>query len=255
MNYLSPEFRLFAPELDFPTVPVGLRYCIVSSPRTGSTMLCSALRASRIAGVPFEYLNHELTELWARTRGAAAMDLAEYLAMLEARRTTPNGVFGSKLHYHQFTRSFGNAITVRSIEYLRNHDRIIFVTRADKLSQAVSFTIAKKTGEWNRDVSHGRNAHQLEWSDDLVRQISQSLTQVVTEDWGWRRLLAQMHFSYIEITYESLISDFDTEFTRVLRHLGLNPAMAQAIKPTTAPVGNGNAVLRRRYLAAIGVQN
>ena len=52
-------FGAFKPELDLPRTPVTFTYLILSQPRTGSTMITSALQASGHAGVPVEYFNHE----------------------------------------------------------------------------------------------------------------------------------------------------------------------------------------------------
>jgi len=67
-------------------------------------MICEALCLTGLAGVPTEYFD-------ANTRAGFLdqwkVDEAEYLAALLRRKTTPNGVFGCKTHFHQYRETYG----------------------------------------------------------------------------------------------------------------------------------------------------
>ena len=50
-------FGAFSTEMDLPKTEVKFTYLILSQPRTGSTMITSALLSSGLAGVPVEYFH------------------------------------------------------------------------------------------------------------------------------------------------------------------------------------------------------
>ena len=60
-------------------------YIVCSTPRSGSSLLCRALASMGIAGTPTEYFNPV-------TRASLTA---------RSRRTSANGVFGTKLHWEQ----------------------------------------------------------------------------------------------------------------------------------------------------------
>src|SRR6187401_2384980 len=79
-----------------PRVPVPMRasraYVIISTPRSGSTLLCRGLASTNLAGIPEEYFNPDLED-WARRRDG--VDPAAYVEWLLSERVSPNGVFGA----------------------------------------------------------------------------------------------------------------------------------------------------------------
>src|SRR5437660_9519697 len=80
---------------------MGLSYIICTAPRTGSTLLAEALKATGCAGRPAEYFDiHAHNEqYWIRTLGIR--NDAEYIEKVVEAGTTSNGVFGLKVHFHQ----------------------------------------------------------------------------------------------------------------------------------------------------------
>ncbi len=146
----SAEYRLFSPDLDCLRVETRFRYCILSSPRSGSSMLCSALRATKSAGVPLEYLNPDLMTLWVKTKRPLRPEIGAYMTDIERRRTTANGVFGQKLHFNQWAKLLAPAGEAVSLGFLKSMDKLIFIVRRDKLAQAMSWTFAKQTMIFNR---------------------------------------------------------------------------------------------------------
>ncbi len=127
------------------------RYAIFSSPRTGSNYLCARLNnASGCLGMPMEYLHADAIDLiGARVFPGAtgAIDLRRYLDAVATVRTTRDGWFGVKIQPNQLLPLFEDDVR-KAAEFLRSFDRLIFMTRDDKLGQAVSGAIAHATGAW-----------------------------------------------------------------------------------------------------------
>ena len=125
-----------------------LQYVLLSLPRTGSEWVCAALRQRGI-GVPLEYLTAvDLAQRLGCADAAGNVDVPAYVAQLRAKRTTPNGVFGWKLHpLHLRALSGGDA--GKAVDFLGTFDRILLLRRRDRLLQAISLARALLTGQFH----------------------------------------------------------------------------------------------------------
>jgi len=104
-------------------------------------LLAEALTSTRLCGMPIEYFNQEyedeLRDQWNLPRTAS---VHEYLAEALIRTTTPNGVFGLTIHWHQLSilllRLFpGRAIqeSLYELPYLLPNIHYVYLSRRDKL--------------------------------------------------------------------------------------------------------------------------
>jgi LPS sulfotransferase NodH len=78
-------------------------YIICATPRSGSYLLCEALRNTGVAGQPTEYVSPTFESYWAAKWGTQTY--REYLNKVLEVGTSANGVFGLKVHTHQFRYS------------------------------------------------------------------------------------------------------------------------------------------------------
>jgi len=130
-------------------------YLILATPRSGSYLLCEALINTNLAGRPTEYFGpaqtRSLLKEWDVPNYAAC------LARIMEEGTTPNGVFGAKIIW-QFMENF--------IDHLRDipgyekvsmpqllstifpHLSYLWITRRDKVRQAISYWKALQTDGW-----------------------------------------------------------------------------------------------------------
>src|ERR1700721_4777560 len=82
---------------------VGRAYLICATPRTGSYLLCDALRSTGLAGNPTEYFSYSYEKHWSQVWGAK--DLDSYLRHVLDSTTTPNGIFEVDSHQRHFYNS------------------------------------------------------------------------------------------------------------------------------------------------------
>ena len=134
-----------------PATP-NFRYLICSVPRSGSSLVSQMLTDTGIAGDPLEYLNPAYVR--ADLRQHPGMDVRPgmpvngYLAAIERRRTTANGLFGIKLHHSHFSKYWTEAPD-GGARFLRRFDRVLLIYRRDKAAQAVSYFRAQHSGSWS----------------------------------------------------------------------------------------------------------
>ena|SRR5690554_247963 len=88
----------FSEQRDFvESTPVKKTLVIASTPRCGSHMLGHLLYQTGAFGFPLEYANPRNLKEWHRR--FALEDQREVFRNIQTKRTSPNGVFGVKLHY------------------------------------------------------------------------------------------------------------------------------------------------------------
>ena len=128
---------------EFPAgIPTRRSYMVCSVPRCGSSLLCELLCNTGIAGAPTEFFDPEqMGQFRERWR---APTQAEYLARLLERKTSPNGVFGIKVHWGQLGAALGDSDPAEVFPGLR----YVHIHRADELRQAISWVRALQTSQW-----------------------------------------------------------------------------------------------------------
>jgi len=135
-------------------------YIICTNPRSGSWLLSEGLASTSLAGNPREWFNTlEEQQHRARWRMDNSTDLsyAAYLGLARAESTTSNGICGIKLQYYQYaqlpkkmeaTESLRGLTADQWMSRLFPQARYLWLTRRDKVRQAISFQMASRTDEW-----------------------------------------------------------------------------------------------------------
>ena len=139
-------------------------YIICATPRSGSTLLCSQLTASRIAGRPDSYFAPEYIGEWAEAWGLGGSTASDdeifnrdYLAAMIRVGTAGTGIFGLRLMWSSIGEAAqrleaglgGKGDIVRQIHRAFGPTLFIHLSRQDKAAQAVSLVRAQQTGLWH----------------------------------------------------------------------------------------------------------
>jgi trehalose 2-sulfotransferase len=213
----------------------SLSYLICSAPRTGSTLLAQALNNTGRAGHPHEFFDiHDPNERFWIDNLAIAND-AEYFDKVLAAGTTPNGIFGMKLFWHQSPALIAK---LRAVPALANapaeasfHELLksklgaaplyIWLRRQDKLAQAISYLRASRTGVWrstDAPASAGRRDAELAFDFDLIAQYLRVVNQF---DLRWDAFFRENRLEVLLIGYESFIASYEATIFSVLDFLDL----------------------------------
>jgi LPS sulfotransferase NodH len=233
-------------------------YIVCATPRSGSTLLCETLKSTGVAGRPEEFYEarkwsgrprapHEyflepgapdVTELLGAPKPTftspaystleGMRNYAEHLERAFHIGTTANGTFGAKLmwgHLDDFTDLLGTLPAYEGLELddllpaVFPRPRYVWVTRRDKVRQAVSLLKAIQTENW-RGGDTGSGQHDPTYHeaalDHLVRQLSD-------HDASWEAFFARNGVHPLVISYEDDLSEGPKGVVRrVLRHLELS---------------------------------
>lgn len=239
--------------------PPHTSYLICATQRSGSTLLCEIMTNTRIAGQPEEYFQaHKETDRprspldyfeGIDTRdiapvlgdssqpGEKAMQLVpgesypEYLAKILKRGTTPNGVFGAKVMWAYFDGLIRNLQQMPQYRELAGHDLLstvfpnlhyIWITRRDKVRQAVSLWKALQTWNWREDeplLPNGEPSHELRELLFHYEAIDHLLQQIVSHELAWQQYFNNNGISPMIVVYEELTGAYEEAGCNILQYL------------------------------------
>ena len=234
-------------------------YLICATPRSGSTLLCEALDNSGLAGHPKEYfealketglprrpgeyfegLEHRtilellgdysrLDDEYGEPRFWDGRGYARYLARVRKEGMTPNGVFGAKIMWGYFSDFIANVRQIPAYHEMAVPDILtalfpnlhyIWVTRRDKVRQAISLWKAIQTQTWKHDghasrierPAHAELVFHFEAIDHLVQRLK-------AHEEAWQDYFADCGAQPFTVVYEELAGEYETTALNILRYL------------------------------------
>jgi LPS sulfotransferase NodH len=249
-----------------------MSYLVCASPRSGTELLCRGLAATGVVGRPQEYfLAEDPAKLpdwrfWEEGPYAAGHDVSDresYLTLVYRLGSTPNGVFGAKIHWNclrwalakfsempRFAGLDRGAILRTAFPDLR----VVDVTRRDRIRQAVSWARMAQDGMWVDPVGRPEPAWPPPTGPPRYDyELIAALEALIAEsEPGWRQLYNELGLTPYQVVYEELSSPdgYEQTIRGVLAHFGLADYQGPIPAPQTRRQSNDlNEAWVAAYLA------
>ncbi|MET8653674.1 trehalose 2-sulfotransferase [Nocardia aurea] len=229
-------------------------YLVLASQRSGSTLLVESLRATGIAGEPqefFQYLPETglspqprqwfagvedesiLRLLPPLTPGSPSTETSEqWRERIRREGSSANGVWGGKLMWNQtpllvdrvagLPGRSGDGLRSAIVDVLGEEPVFVFVTRPDKVHQAVSFWRAVQTRVWRAPATRTFE----DTAQYHAGGIAHLLRILREQEAGWRAWFHAESITPLEVNYRHLAADSSGAVGKVLLELGLDPSVA-----------------------------
>ena len=195
-------------------------YLILSTPRSGSTLLCDLIHN---AGGPLghEYFQHHgyiqcLASRWECLHDETSILPEKFIAMLIRNRCF-NGSLCINLHGSHIKTFMQFAPFIPQCEL-----KIIFLKRNRIIRQATSFAIASHTKAW----SSAYKAAGGNLSPPSSEQIMEKIRIINDQNLLIESFLCKNNFKFLDVAYEDLMTKSLQE--KVGAHLGLNLDISKA---------------------------
>ena len=210
-------------------------YRIWFTPRTGSTLLCKGLESTGIAGKPGEYLTLFGTNSLCEQHQVARYE--ELKDKIWELGTSSNGVLGIKntLHSSRSDKKFQEILQLRNKgEGLSvNREKVwadifpnckhIFLTRRNKIRQAVSWWKAIQNNVWH--IENGEKTKQ-EFSANKYDfdALSHLFKEAFLMECATQEYFKKYNIIPLNIVYEDYIQDFEGTIRRIIDFLEVDVA-------------------------------
>ncbi|MHA3913468.1 Stf0 family sulfotransferase [Halovulum sp. GXIMD14793] len=230
-------------------------YVVCTSPRSGSTMLCKLLAATKVAGNPGSLFHKPSVDAWLRyydletatfTSRRETLDAIVRAAIARGKGETD--VFGLRLQRGSF------AFFMEQLSYMHSDCRtdlerieatfgptlFIYLNRDDKIDQAISCIRAEQTGLWHRNA----DGSDLE-VQDVKREdgydpdaIRAQVSEFVEFDKAWRSWFEEQSIEPLEVSYDALAREPQKVLASILDALGADASVADNIPVQTAKIAD-----------------
>lgn len=207
-------------------------YRIWFSPRSGSTLLCKGLEETGIAGKPGEFFTlFEFNSLREKYKVETYPDLKRKLWQ---EGTSANGVFGIKIVNDQ--KVFDEIYSLKtkldhrdSPEYdfmdeIFPKCKDIYLTRRNKIRQAVSWWKAIKDEVWHIEPGqnkqlHGQEFYQKNYDFAALKQL---FKEAILHECSIQEHFTKLGIIPLTIVYEDMVKDFEGTIKKILTYLELD---------------------------------
>ncbi len=197
---------------------MSIVYC--SSPRTGSTLLCTLMNQFGAFGSAQEYLS--FTDVAPKTYTRFGMgskddynkDVPQATKELIEKSASKHGIVSIKLHYSQYQ----GMLTKHNFDifsFLPN-PRFFYCTRGDTLKQAISWLKAQQTGQWYHTR---RKQNEPRYDFEKLNHIIQ---RVHEERHSWETFFSANNILPHRVCFESLVKDKADTVKDIISYLGYN---------------------------------
>lgn len=211
-------------------------YIVCSTGRSGSTLLCKTLKNLQCCGNPEEYFHHNETKK-LQLKGNPDKFISYCNSVLQ-EGLTANGIFGIKMHWWQMydflkiAREYSLFKDKKDLEILNSvfpNLKFIYISRQDIIAQAVSTTIALKTGVWEKRANNKQSIEKkirLKENNTPVKfhplKIYRWEQSFKDQNRRWKKFFDENNLDYYELTYERLTSSFEPEIFSILDFLDID---------------------------------
>ncbi|MEO0736278.1 MAG: Stf0 family sulfotransferase [Cyanobacteria bacterium J06649_12] len=197
---------------------------ICSTGRSGSTLLCKTLSNLNCVGQSEEFFLPQILERNAVR--SSADELYDYLPKIYREGTTPNQVFGIKLHWDhmktltKIARTDPTLASKSNLEILNlffPNPRFIFIRRGDLAKQAISASIGYQTGVYMipKDFQ-GEPAYRKKKVFFNPLNIYRYKQGLRARNKNWTTFFEQNNLPFFEVVYEDLVKEFEPTIRQVM---------------------------------------
>ena len=205
-------------------------YLLCSTERVGSYLLADALESTGIAGRPGEHFHRDLLNPLVDEPNVTGYD--QYFSRVVEAGSTPNGVWAGKMHWSHLENLMRG---IRQVYELQHMDaptlmttilpnlRYVWLTRRDKVRQAVSLLKAIQSGVWWQLQDAEAGEGQVPFAEPTFHfaAIDHLIRQIEVHETSWHAYFRYCGAQPLVLTYEELVADLPAATRRVLGHIGV----------------------------------
>lgn len=219
---------------DRPTSRIAKTYCILFTPRSGSTWLTRRIARLDLLSCPEEFF---IADEFANTlKFNPGRDLYEVFDLVAAKNGTCDGIFGFEISYFDLEEFEREA---RLLDVMAGEPHFFCLTRRNFVAQAISLYTAVESQVFHVYGDQPVQRGEVPYSDDRILYWT---CHILQQEFGIARWLDANRIKPIFLKYEELLEDIDGAIARIADDLGVDLRRASArATPQTEKITAGLA--------------
>jgi LPS sulfotransferase NodH len=227
---------------------------LCATPRSGTTLLCDLLTDSGVAGNPDSYYRRQSIPNYCKRFGIdfGEGETFEQLYVEAVRKhATRCGIFGFRVMWQtmpELAAVLSRLYPDRPDEPARleaafGRPLYVYLTRQDKIAQAISRLKAEQTGLWHRatDGSERERTFAAQPAVYDPARLTAFVAENEADESSWESWFARHDIAPLRLTYEALAADPQDTLAQILIALGKDPAIANSIQPRTSKLSDAES--------------
>jgi len=164
-----------------------------------------------------------------------------YLNCAAELNTTPNGVFGIKMHWNQYDEHMlQRGLTA---DHWNAPIKWVRISRDNEVRQAISLVRAEQSNQWNSNMSARSEPIYSE------QEIVAALQTIQNANLSWDKYFSEHQIVPLHVTYEQLTRDMDVTVRRIMSHIE-TPIETVPAPQTKRQSDDASAQWERKFLDA-----
>jgi trehalose 2-sulfotransferase len=197
-------------------------YCILITPRSGSTWLTRRIARLAVLSCPEEYFNVE--EFGNTLKFNPGRDIYEVFDIVAHKACTNTGIFGFEMSYFDLEEFEREAPL---LDVMLGKRYFFQLSRRNFVAQAISLYTAVESRVFHAYSGAGRPQRAaIPYDDD---KIMYWLCHILQQEYGTQRWLRTNRIEPFQLWYEELLDDIDGAIARIARHLDVDLSTAKKI--------------------------
>jgi LPS sulfotransferase NodH len=201
-------------------------YLICCTQRCGSNFIASGLINSKIAGNPNEFFVGHVRKVLG-----IDYDMLE-IKRLISETMTPNGVFGVRIMWRDFLElidklqqdsKYKEMSAARIMSTIFPNLHYIYLTRKDKVRQAISYSKARQTNEYYQTIDGMTEGHPTRTPTDKLKfrfkEIHRYANNFFQQDENWRQYFRDNDIHTFSVIYENLVEKYEQTIIELLKYM------------------------------------
>lgn len=193
---------------DFPSASPAHFYIVSSTWRSGGTLICNELWKTGVLGAPSEYFNLHGT-MFHMAQRFKVESINDYLTRLFEVRTSPNKVFGVKVHWDQL-----QLLLISDMIFRFRAPKWISIERHNLVAQCVSHAKAMQTNQYH---SFDKAVAEPEYNFEKILRIYRRLVSDLEQR---RAFFLGSRLEPHVVVYEDYLENPTESLTRICTFLG-----------------------------------
>jgi LPS sulfotransferase NodH len=216
-------------------------YAIITSPRSGSNLLCQYLASTGVLGNPLEYFNAQARRILDHP--LYPDDPVLQVQQILTTGTTPNSIYGVKVfacQHLEVSATLDWTSWLPSLTY-------IYLQRNDRLGQALSWARALQTSQYRSTQPRQKSAVYTK------KLIQDRLNALAWQDLQWWQFFNCRCISPLKIVYEDFIGKPEATVNRVAALFGIKAEINEKLVNLEMQRDTETEEWRRRFLQEHGM--